>query len=64
MVRITRQAAGYFPQQARYHARTRRHTKAQPHITTEIWHLVDQLLCEQWSSEQIRAQLSDQDSQS
>jgi IS30 family transposase len=37
---------------------TRRHTKSHVRIAPETWHLVDQLLRDQWSPEQISGWLS------
>ena len=44
---------GYRPRQAHQLAMNRRHTKAQPRITDKDWRLVERLLRQDWSPEQI-----------
>ena len=44
---------GYRPKQANSFAVNRRQTKAAPRISTDIWMRVEQLLCEDWSPEQV-----------
>jgi IS30 family transposase len=44
---------GYRPKQAHSLSLERRQEKAQPRILTEEWSLVERLLCEEWSPEQI-----------
>lgn len=44
---------GYRPRQAHRLTLARRQTKARQRIATETWHLVERLLGEQWSPEQI-----------
>ena len=44
---------GYPPQQAHRFCLKRRHQKAQPRIASSSWHLVEHLLREEWSLEQI-----------
>ena len=56
-VRRNRGLRGYRPQQACRLTLTPRYAKARPRIPAETWRLVDQLLREQWSPEQISGQL-------
>ncbi|BCO29996.1 IS30 family transposase [Thiohalobacter sp. COW1] len=51
---------GYRPKQAHQLAMHRRHTKAQPRILYEDWRLVEHLLREDWSPEQISLWLAQQ----
>ena len=44
---------GYRPQQAQRFCLQRRSEKAVPRIAPSVWALVEQLICEQWSPEQI-----------
>jgi len=44
---------GYRPQQAHNLALTRRYDKAQPRIDSQVWQLVEALLREEWSPEQV-----------
>jgi IS30 family transposase len=44
---------GYRPQQAHRFCLQRRHQKAQPRIAPSTWHLIEHLLREEWSPEQI-----------
>lgn len=52
-VQRNRGLRGYRPQQAQRRMLARRATKARPRITAEMWQLVNRLLREQWSPEQI-----------
>ena len=52
-LRRNRGLKGYRPKQAHQLAMTRRQTKTQPRITDEDWRLVEDLLREDWSPEQI-----------
>ena len=49
---------GYRPAQAQQLAGQRRQKKAELRISEEIWHIVNDLLCEDWSPEQISGWLS------
>lgn len=44
---------GYRPKQAHQLALSRRHTRAKARIANNDWRLVERLLCEDWSTEQI-----------
>lgn len=52
-IRRNRGLRGYRPKQAHQLALNRRHTKATPRISDEDWRLVECLLREDWSPEQI-----------
>lgn len=59
-VRRNRGLRGYRPQQAHELAQHRRHAKAQPRISSEHWCLVERLLREDWSPEQISLWLTEE----
>lgn len=52
---------GYRPKQAHQLAVNRRQDKAQPRLTEQHWHRVEQLLCEDWSPEQISLWLAQEE---
>jgi len=59
-VRRNRGLRGYRPQQAHQFALRRRQAKAQPRITPAHWGLVERLLREDWSPEQISLWLAEE----
>jgi IS30 family transposase len=59
-VRRNRGLKGYRPQQAHRLAVYRRQVKAHPRITPEYWHLIECLLREDWSPEQISLWLAEE----
>jgi len=52
-LRRNRGLKGYRPQQAHHLALMRRYDKAQPRIGNQVWQLVEALIREEWSPEQI-----------
>ena len=52
-LRRNRGLKGYRPQQAHNLALTRRYDKAQPRIDSQVWQLVEALIREEWSPEQV-----------
>jgi len=59
-VRRNRGLRGYRPQQAHQFALHRRQVKAQPRISPEHWRLIERLLREDWSPEQISLWLAEE----
>jgi IS30 family transposase len=59
-VRRNRGLKGYRPQQAHRLALHRRQAKVQPRITPEHWRLIERLLREDWSPEQISLWLAEE----
>ena len=59
-VRRNRGLRGYRPQQAHQFALHRRQAKAQPRITPAHWRLIERLLREDWSPEQISLWLAEE----
>lgn len=60
-LRRNRGLKGYRPRQAHQLAMHRRHTKAQPRVLDEDWRLVERLLREDWSPEQISLWLAQEE---
>ncbi len=52
-LRRNRGLKGYRPRQAHHLALRRRHDKAQPRIGDKVWQLVETLIREEWSPEQV-----------